>query len=161
MLAVRTILHPTDFSERAALAFRLACSLARDHGARLLVLHVAPPAPALYIGVTPPEPDRSREERCNRLRTLQPHDPLVRVERLLTAGQPGAAIVQTAKASGCDLIVMGTHGRTGLSRALMGSVAEEVVRKATCPVLTVKFPFPAQPTPGATDGAPATTQAMG
>jgi nucleotide-binding universal stress UspA family protein len=60
----------------------------------------------------------------------------------LTDGEPYAEILRVAEDDGCDLIVMGTHGRTGLRRLLMGSVAEQVLRQASCPVLTVKTPFP-------------------
>jgi nucleotide-binding universal stress UspA family protein len=141
MLAIQTILHPTDFSERSDQAFRLACSLARDHGARVIVLHVAPPPVAGYVGgVMTPEPGRHDEEWWDQLRRRQPDDPRVPVERVLGEGRPAEAILRAARERQCDLIVMGTHGRTGLGRALMGSVAEEVVRKAPCPVLTIKVP---------------------
>jgi nucleotide-binding universal stress UspA family protein len=74
--------------------------------------------------------------------------PSVLVERRLEEGDPIGEILRAAAEVPCDLIVMGTHGRTGLARLLMGSVAEEVVRKAPCPVVTVKTPFPvATPTP--------------
>jgi nucleotide-binding universal stress UspA family protein len=145
MFEIKTILHPTDFSERSDQAFRLACSLARDHGARLVLLHVAPPPMTEIGGVMTPDPGRHDEEYWEQLRQRQPEDPRVSVERLLAEGSPGEAILRAARETGCDLIVLGTHGRTGLGRVLMGSVAEEVVRKATCPVLTVKVPLPAAP----------------
>jgi len=69
-----------------------------------------------------------------------PSDPSVSFEHKLLAGDPAAAIVEAADQENVDLIVLGTHGRTGLTRLLMGSVAENVVRKAKCPVLTVKHP---------------------
>ena len=74
------------------------------------------------------------------LSRLQPRDPKVRVEHLLQAGEPVEEILRVAREGPCDLIVMGTHGRTGLSRLLMGSVAEAVVRTASCPVVTIKSP---------------------
>jgi nucleotide-binding universal stress UspA family protein len=147
MLSFKTILHPTDFSERSECAFRLACSLARDHGGRVIVLHVHPP-PTSH-GETgarrrsTPYHDMLREQ----LHRLQPPDPRVPVEHRLAEGEADAEILRTAREDGCDLIVMGTHGRTGLRRALMGSVAEQVVRLASCPVLTVNTPFP-QAAPG-------------
>jgi nucleotide-binding universal stress UspA family protein len=140
MLSVQHILAPTDFSERSAYAFGLACSLARDHGARLTVLHVVPPPMAEAVGgVMTPEPDRHEEEWA-RLRRLLPTDSGIPVEHLLAEGEAGEAIVRAARECNCDLIVMGTHGRTGLGRALLGSVAEKVLRQAPCPVVTVKAP---------------------
>ncbi len=67
--------------------------------------------------------------------------------RLVLSADPAGAILSVAGELGCDVIVLGTHGRTGLRRALLGSVAEQVVRKASCPVLTVKTPAP-KPAPG-------------
>ncbi len=146
MLRLNTILHPTDFSERSNYAFRLACSLARDHGARLVILHVwLPPSGALAAGEVAiplrPEdyPPGALEEQ---LRRLQAPDPAVDVEHRLEQGNAPVEIIEVARETNCDLIVMGTHGRTGLGRLLMGSVAEQVMRKAPCPVLTVKAPFP-------------------
>ena len=75
-----------------------------------------------------------------RLQQLRPEDPKILVEHRLVQGGGAEEILQVAQERKCDLIVMGTHGRTGLGRLLMGSVAEQVVRKAACPVLTVKTP---------------------
>jgi len=142
MLPIRSILHPTDFSERSEYAFRVACSLARDYQARLIVLHVATTPVIVYgTGVVPPDAERYRTELQEKLTKLQTQDPTVRVEcRLATNGDAVPEILRVARES--DLIVMGTHGWTGLSRLLMGSVAEGVVRKASCPVLTLRGPFP-------------------
>ena len=147
MLPIRTILHPTDFSERSANAFEVACSLARDSGAGLIVLHVLERPVIAYTGVAmaPPAPGPSEEERkalLKRLKHVQPQAPAVAVEHRLEQGDPATGILQVAQEAGCDLIVMGTHGRTGLGRLLLGSVAEQVLRKAPCPVLTVKTPLP-------------------
>jgi nucleotide-binding universal stress UspA family protein len=146
MTTIRRILHPTDFSERSECAFRVACALARDYGAPLLVLHVCSPfviyGSSVAVEVTP-----SHLDAClARLRQMETHDPRVRIEHRLVEGDAGTEILRVARENGCDLIVMGTHGRTGLGRLLMGSVAEEVVRKAPCSVLTVKTPWPAVPT---------------
>jgi nucleotide-binding universal stress UspA family protein len=145
MLTLRTILHPTDFSEHSDNAFRLACSLARDYGARLLVLHVLERPLLTYTGVmtAPPPPPPTEEQRQSvreQLHRIKPPDPALGVEHLLEEGDPATAILQVAQERPCELIVMGSHGRTGLGRLLMGSVAEQVVRKASCPVLTVKIP---------------------
>lgn len=139
MLAIRTILHPTDFSDSSDYAFRLACSLARDYGAKLVVLHVAP-APVAFAAegvlMQPPEydPEPLREE----LNRIQPTEAGIEMEHLLVQGDAAPEILQTATDTQCDVIVLGTHGRTGLSRLLMGSVAEQIVREAGCPVLTVR-----------------------
>jgi nucleotide-binding universal stress UspA family protein len=155
MLAIRTILHPTDFSNYSAYAFRLACALARDYGARLVVLHVAMPPVVVYgEGVLPPEPEGYKERLREQLHKVVSQDPKVPVEHRLVEGDAATEILRLAGDSKCDLIVMGTHGRTGLGRLLMGSVAEQVVRKAPCPVLTVKTPQ-RQPSPGE-EATPAT-----
>jgi len=83
--------------------------------------------------------DHLLEELCH----IKPSDPKTPVQRLLVEGNPATAILNVAREINCDLIVMGTHGRTGLNRLLNGSVAEEVVRKAPCLVLTVKSDIPA------------------
>jgi nucleotide-binding universal stress UspA family protein len=152
MLPIRTILHPTDFSEPADNAFRLSCSLARDHGAQVVVLHVvAPPLAGYADGVFIPPPEGYPEELRARLSGLQARDSKVRVEHRLVEGDPVSEILRVAGEPGCDMIVMGTHGRTGLGRLLMGSVAEQVVRKAACPVVTLKAPArSAQPSAAAT-----------
>jgi len=142
MLHLETILHPTDFSPASEYAFRLACSLARDHGARLLVVHVAPPILA-YGELVPLPPVNYRDLVWEEFHKLEETEPWVRTLRLdtkLFEGEPAEKIVAAAKESKADLVVMGTHGRTGLRRILMGSVAEEVLRLAPCPVLTVKAP---------------------
>jgi nucleotide-binding universal stress UspA family protein len=142
MLAIRKILHPTDFSERSEYAFRMAYSLARDHGSSLLVLHVVPVEPVVYGEMILPPRDVNYQELKDKLLGLHGPDGCVRVERRLEEGRPAEEIVRVAEESHCDLIVMGTHGRTGLQRLLVGSVAEQVMRKGPCPVLTVKTPFP-------------------
>ena len=144
MLAIRTILHPTDFSERSQYAFGVACALARDYGARLIVLHVAEvPTVASAEGVVlPPNPEELRRAAQEQLDRLPVPHANVRAERRLEQGDAVTEILRVAQEVHADLIVLGTHGRTGLGRLLMGSVAEQVVRQAACPVLTVKTPFP-------------------
>jgi nucleotide-binding universal stress UspA family protein len=142
MLAIRTILHPTDFSERSKHAFHLACALARDHGSRLIVLHVAAPIITAYgdMILTEPVETTFKHMKTKLLALKAPEN--VQVDYQLEEGAPAEEILQVARESKCDLIVMGTHGRRGLGRLLMGSVAEQVMRKAPCPVVTVKTPFP-------------------
>jgi len=133
------ILYPTDFSTTGQTALEMATSLARDTGATLVIVHVEEPPMAygggeFYYGLEEP----NREELRRMLAEVAPADPNVPCERRLMIGTPATAIVELAQRENADMIVMATHGRTGLSRVLMGSVAEEVVRKAHCPVLTVK-----------------------
>jgi nucleotide-binding universal stress UspA family protein len=139
MLPIRKILHPTDFSGCSDHAFRLACTLARHSNAPLIVLHVSTPFRAFDLAAALP-PGYSEGLRAQ-LDHVDARDPQVRIERRLAEGDPATEIVRLAREAGCNLIVLGTHGRTGLSRVLMGSVAEQVVRKAPCPVITVKIPL--------------------
>jgi nucleotide-binding universal stress UspA family protein len=143
MLSIQTILHPTDYSELWEGAFRLSCSLARDYGARLFLLHVIPP-PVLVDGGDLVVAKIIREfldKQRQQLERLRPPDPKVEIAHRLTQGDPAAEILRVAREINCDLIVMGTHGSTGLRRLLMGSVAEGVAREARCPVVIVKPPF--------------------
>lgn len=145
MSSIHTILHPTDFSDSSRHAFDTACSLVKDKNSRLIVLHVAPP----FTGPVPVEPApnplvpaESQPFLTGRYTWPQPSDPKIVVEHRVAEGEAAREILQLAKAFQCDMIVMGTHGRTGLSRLLTGSVAEEIMRKAACPVLAVKAPLP-------------------
>jgi nucleotide-binding universal stress UspA family protein len=157
MLSIRAILHPTDFSRGSEYAFQLACSLARDHGARLIVVHVTSVPDLAYKGFGAPGSPLQVEQYLalarQNLEKLPSLDPRLPFERRLEEGDPASEIVRVAAETNTDLIVMGTHGQTGLRHLLMGSIAQQVVRKAPCPVLTVKLsqePFPdeAMPAPG-------------
>jgi universal stress protein A len=144
MLPIHAILHPTDFSASSQSAFHLACALARDSGARLIVLHVRqlPLGAFGEFGAMPPPPEPGDSQEYQQLENVQPLDAAVSVERRLIDGDPATVISAVAQDEYCDMIVMGTHGRAGLSRLLMGSVAERVVRTAPCAVLTIKNPMP-------------------
>ena len=148
MFQPRLILHPTDFSESSAYAFRVATDLARQNQATLLVLHVAEtlgPANVTYgEAVSKLEPEGYRRRLADDLRQSLPPPEGVPVQYLVADGDPAGEISRLAAEHHCDLIVMGTHGRTGLQRLLMGSIAEKVMRLAPCPVLTAKSP-PRQP----------------
>jgi nucleotide-binding universal stress UspA family protein len=137
MQVIRTILHPTDFSTTAKLAMELAHAIARDHGARLIVLHVEPESLAAG-GTVPIEPrffwDDLEQMRCQ----LDGPDLKYPVESQMRRGDVVTEILHAAEERDCDLIVMGSHGRRGLGRLLMGSAAEAILRRARCPVLTVK-----------------------
>jgi universal stress protein A len=137
----KKILFPTDFSHTGDAALQLATSLAREHDATLLIVHVEEPPAAygggeMYYGM----PDPVTEDLKKMLSEIVPTDPNVRYEHQLITGDPATSIARLAEQEGAEMIVMGTHGRTGLLRLLMGSVAEAVVRRAPCPVLTLKQP---------------------
>lgn len=139
MLPFRAILHPTDFSPSSDYAQHLAWSLARDHGARLIVLHVAAPPAVMYGEIIAPLAGGGYKDNAwKALRRLHWPEGSVPVELRVETGEPAKEILRIAQETPCDLIVIGTHGRTGMGRLLMGSVAEQVVRKAACPVVTVK-----------------------
>ncbi len=151
MLPIKTIVHPTDFSEHSGYAFRVACALARDYGARLVVAHVM--SLRMYnspeMGPLIPEPAVIEDELRERLRSVRPSDPAVVLEHRLCRGDAATEIIALAQDVKSELIVMGTHGRTGVGRLLLGSVAEAVLRRAPCPVLTLKMPFPSAVPPTA------------
>lgn len=142
MMQMRTILYTTDFSDSAETAFPLAYSLARDHGARLIVLHVLPAGTYEIANLAQLGQGESRQQFEDDIRhglqRIQPPDDRVAMEYKLAKGDPAASIIKVAEEAACDLIVLGTHGRTGLRRVFMGSVAEHVMRSAPCPVLVVK-----------------------
>jgi nucleotide-binding universal stress UspA family protein len=141
MLTIQTILHPTDFSENSRYAFEMACALARDYDATLLVLHVMIPSVS-PCDPAPPDPMRPIEsqKRHAHLPWPQVTQRRIRIEHRLAEGDPAEEILRLLGPLRCDLVVMGSHGKTGLGRLLTGSVAEEVLRKADRPVLVVKAP---------------------
>lgn len=140
MNTLKTILHATDFSDLAANAFHVALTLAQAHGARLILLYVQEPQEVVQgeFGVSPPEPEESDADILQRLDKLLPKDSPVPVERLVAHGVVAEAIVEVATENNCDLIVLGTHGRKGLARFFLGSVADQVTRSAPCPVLALR-----------------------
>ncbi len=147
MPAIRRVLFPTDFSEHADHAWTYALTFAREFDAELDLLHVLAPPPRLteaYAAQIDPEKllESYRAEAAAAMeRLLQDAKNRGLVCRSeIRVGVDFREIIDYARAAAVDMIVMATHGRTGLAHALMGSVAEKVVRKATCPVLTVKHP---------------------
>jgi nucleotide-binding universal stress UspA family protein len=145
MLAIRTILHPTDFSPRSEYAFRLACSLAHDHGGKVVIVHVATPAPVVTADGVINQWNYAdyADQLWPALNRMKAPEGDVTIERRLEIGDPATVIMDLAKELHADMIVLGTHGKRGLERLLLGSVAEQVLRRATCPVLTVKGTVPA------------------
>ena len=142
MYTIRTILHPTDFSESARYAFELACALAQVENARLIILHVAVPPVVMYDESgkrLPPVADYRQAARVELFQLQAPY-PGVRVEHRLDEGEVSAAILRVLDEVKPDLVIMGTHGRTGLNRLVIGSVAADVMRQSPCTVLAVRLP---------------------
>lgn len=135
MEQIRRILCPTDFSGASNNAFQYCERLAASSGAEIVLLHVYEVPDFWGTGGREHALD---PEIKKQLTSLRPTSQAVRVEYVAHGGQPGEVICWLAQQRGCELIVMGTHGRTGLTHALLGSVAEYVVRHARCPVLTVR-----------------------
>ena len=144
MKRVRHILHATDFSKASRPAFATALELAKRDGARLSLLHVlVPPSP--FIGDELPASylelqARARREAERHLAAAvdKAKRAGVRVQATLVEGVPAEKIVRAARRQEPDMVVIGTHGRTGLGRIFMGSVAERILQRAPCPVLTVR-----------------------
>jgi nucleotide-binding universal stress UspA family protein len=141
----RHILAPTDFSEYSKQAVSSALELAKKFGAKLSILHVVELPPYPVEGYVPPSLTTTfmedlEREASQELAQLAPEAESTGVEvaRLVTVGSPYRKILDMAEADGVDLIVMATAGRTGFSRLVMGSIAERVVRTASCPVLTIR-----------------------
>lgn len=148
---VRGVLCATDFSPTAELALAHAAALARRHGAKLLLVHVIEPWPTTpYPPITvADEAEQSlREAAATRLEALTA--PLLRAGLDATArvlvGGPGHETIELARSSAADVIVVGTHGRSGIAHVVYGSTAEYIVRRSPVPVLTV-HPHDAPPKP--------------
>ena len=147
MLAIQILLHPTDFSDRSEYALRLhvrwpatmmprSSSFTSRHFRRSLAAKVC-----CHRARTRFAPKQTIVYGASRSRTW------VSASSRLELGDPATVILHVAKEIGADVIVMGTHGRTGLGRLLMGSVAEQVVRRSECPVLTISHPPARSTTP--------------
>ena len=128
------LLVPTDFSPGSEHALTAATGLARQFGARLTLLHAAhvPDEFDMYLRIMEPALRREMETRRKRV-----EEAAVSVDAIMTRGAAAQKIVESARGKGVDLIVMGTHGRTGLRHLLIGSVSERVIRLAPCPVMVV------------------------
>lgn len=139
------ILHPTDFSECAAEAQAVAVDLARKLAAELVLVQVLVEAPLYSEGFisrrqvqTVYDAQRKWSEETLEARAEQLRQSGIKTSWRVQAGAPHEEIVRTAEEEHADMIVMGTHGRGGLNRMILGSVAERVIRLARCPVLTVR-----------------------
>jgi len=146
MIQLQRILLPTDFSEHSSLPLRYACAFAEQFGAELHLLHVLQdlvamvPEPGLAF-LPPGDFMREMQESAQQALAKLPDPGWAKGKTIVRAtrqGPPFLEIVRYAKENEIDLIVLGTHGRGGLAHVLLGSVAEKVVRKAPCPVLTIR-----------------------
>jgi universal stress protein A len=143
-LEIKTILVPTDFSETSEDAIEVAVEFARRFSSEIVLFHVYQlPAYVFPDGLMPVAPELLQEvERSIASELDRLADRVaargVRVKHATSMGPTHTEIIRKLEAMKADLVVMGTHGRSGISHALMGSVAEKVVRKAPCPVLTVR-----------------------
>lgn len=148
-MEIRSILLPTDFSECANYALSYAASFARSANASIICVHVIEPVvPTVgYTGMAEPLPiadisdqlEGSAERELPKIAEAEECAGL-NVEEVIAHGDAASEIVRVARERGVDLIVIASHGRTGLGRMLFGSTAESVVRHAPCPVLVVKPP---------------------
>ena len=146
MPRIRRILHPTDFSPASRPAFRKALELAKASRAQLLVAHVLSSLPVMPDEYMPPnvwnELERGQrvtgQRQLNRLVTNAKAAGVRARGLLLDIGVTHEQIVRFANARRVDMIVMGTHGRSGLTKAILGSVASRVLASARCPVMTVR-----------------------
>ncbi len=137
-IAIKNILFPTDFSERSAIALPFAARLARRYGAKVYVVHaISSETPPVVSGDLPPisqwkisEQEMAILDRSDLLREVE-------YETILGQGDLWEVLSHAIRAYEADLVVMATHGRGGFKRLILGSVAEEVVREAPCPVLTI------------------------
>lgn len=146
MEKVRRVLHPSDFSSASAAAFKAALEMAKTNDAELMLVHVLTPvAPIVGEGYVSPKTYEEIEQSA-RAHGQKQLDGLidkakkagVRATGTLLQGMPHDQVVRAAKSKHADVIVMGTHGRSGIAKLFLGSVAERVVATAPCPVLTVR-----------------------
>ena len=143
----KRILYATDYSKGDELVLDLATTLARKKDATLIIAHVSM-LEKYPVGEHVEEEPVPDPVELKQLQAVKPTDPNVAFEHRLLFGEPGSVeptkpadeIIKLAKQEDAEMIVVGTHGRTGVSHLLMGSVAESLVRQAPCAVVTVKLP---------------------
>ncbi|HTI55164.1 MAG TPA: universal stress protein [Verrucomicrobiae bacterium] len=146
MSRIRRVLHPTDFSRASTAAFKRAVEMAKGNRAELLLVHVMVPAvPLMGDGYVSPKvyedlEAAARSAAQKQLRKLvdRAKQAGARVKGLLLEGVAHERIAQAARARKADLVVIGTHGRTGFAKLFLGSVASRVLAVSPCPVLTVR-----------------------
>ena len=160
-MKLKTIIYATDFSECSEAALQYATAFASAEEARLLIVHVDDETPGLVMGDVGygyvPEIDQIAQRQIDQLEGIRPPAPDVRYEHHFLRGDAAEEINKLAKSTGADLVVVGSHGASGWSQILLGSVAEQIVRGAPCPVLTVRIPQPPSAREGATEESVAKT----
>lgn len=166
MLTLARILCPVDFSEYSSKAYDYAYSLARHYNAKLFLQHVAELSLEIHRGYISPElieltyehQMAALQEQMRKLLEAHPHDK-IEIETIIRSGSPADSILEFAEQHEIDLVAMGTHGRRGLDRLMVGSTTERVLRKARCAVLAIHEParqFVCEPSQsGRTGPAPA------
>jgi nucleotide-binding universal stress UspA family protein len=139
LIHINKILYATDFSSYSNQAYFHAVGLAKLHKAKLVISYVYDPD---HADLPPPcDPNLPPEDFWkSQLEQIRPLDDSIPVEHLFLIGDPGTELVNLTRNQRFSLVVMGTHGRSGLDRLLMGSVAERVLREAPCSVLIIKMP---------------------
>jgi nucleotide-binding universal stress UspA family protein len=144
MFQPRLILCLTDLTPDSVFALEAAQDVARHYGAALLVLHVAEtlgPDKLTYAEATSQlQPEAHIAALQRRLREAAPPQPGLEIRHLLDEGAPAQVVERVVRGHRCDLLVLSTHDRTGLSRLFLRSVAEEIIRRCPCPVLVFKYP---------------------
>jgi nucleotide-binding universal stress UspA family protein len=135
MATLKKILAPTDLSDVSATGLRYAIQLARDIGAELIIFNVMILDETNTVDEQGVERQRTRLDRFVRDKVVISED--VKIRKIVDAGDAYGAILDCADSEHVDLIIMSSHGRSGLSRMLIGSVTDKVIRGASCPVLVV------------------------
>jgi universal stress protein A len=138
-MEIKRILCPIDFSVFNEDANSYASLFAKATGAEIIYLHAIDTGMP-YVGFCNLDVGDDKSEEASSLKEIHPTEENIVCSHILCRGEPADAILDYAKNENIDLIVMGTHGRTGMRRVLMGSVADAVVRHASCPVLALKQP---------------------
>ncbi len=146
-MRIKTILFPTDFSNGARAAMDHAISLAKDYSAKLILIYVAQNVPVTEWDNLSPHYETELMDDLEKSAGIEMGKWVSEVsakagdvDQVIARGVPFVEIIKTAREKKADLIVIGTHGRTGIDHMLFGSTAEKVVRKSPCPVLTVRIP---------------------
>lgn len=134
MAMIKRILAPTDFSELSANGVRYASQLAKELGSELVIMNIVPLDESNFASKR--EIDQHKLE-LDEFLVDRDVNPDLNLRKLVEPGVPSGTIISFAERENCDLIVMSSHGRSGLSRVLVGSVTEQILRKSPCPVLVV------------------------
>jgi nucleotide-binding universal stress UspA family protein len=134
MAMIKRILAPTDFSELSAKGVRYASQLTKELGSELVIMNIVPLDESNFASKREIDQHKLELDEFLLARDLNPN---LNIRKLVEPGVPSGAIISFAERENCDLIVMSSHGRSGLSRVLVGSVTEQILRKSPCPVLVV------------------------